>query len=369
MASMPITSDTFPHPGGNPSSTSNRLWACESPPALRTTVLPDSSFEQSSSIEGEASQIEKNLLERISVTDTQFGLNDGTDGHEMKSVTPSTVHVNETIPQHLEQTSSDQKVKHRLGSEGVESNDTIKMDDPVAMRTRRKTKLQHPSNTKRAKNISGKSTDMEQKSLLLQLAQQNKQLQARLTEMSVMLTKVLELQLSMAREIREDIEAVSQSSYELPLSGPKIMVKTQRNTKREADVSKRLMVAFKDCERGPKINHSIKMQSPTSSVVVPCGSEDRECGPIISIKMQSTTASSVIAPTHSGDCECGPSRICDNNSSSKSGINDSARNGSRIPDARSSKQCCQLQQHWMIATLVHIMQQEYSRPRPSQERR
>ena len=109
----------------------------------------------------------------------------------------------------------------------------------------------------------------------------------------------------------------------------KVLMKTQRNTKREADESKRLMVTFEDCEFGPKINHSIKMQSPTSSVVVPCGSEDLECCPIISIKMQSTTASSVIASTHSGDCECGPSRICDNNSSSKSRINDSARNGSR----------------------------------------
>ena len=84
---MPITSDTFPHPCGNPSSISNRLWACESPPALRTTVLPDASFEHSSGIAGEALQIEKNLLERISVTDTPFGLNDGTDGHEMESPT------------------------------------------------------------------------------------------------------------------------------------------------------------------------------------------------------------------------------------------------------------------------------------------
>ena len=102
MASMPITSDTFPHPCGNPSSPSNRLWACESPPALRTTVLPDSSYEQCSGIEGEALQIEENLPERISVTDTQFSLNDSTDGHEMESVTTSAVCVNETMPQHLD---------------------------------------------------------------------------------------------------------------------------------------------------------------------------------------------------------------------------------------------------------------------------
>ena len=64
-------------------------------------------------------------------------------------------------------------------------------------------------------------------------------------------------------------------------------------------------------------------------MIAPTDSEDLECGPIISIKMQSTSTSSVIAPTNSGDCERGPSRICKNNASIKSGINESARNGTR----------------------------------------
>ena len=97
-----------------------------------------------------------------------------------------------------------------MGSEGVESNDTIKVDVPVAMRTRGRTKLQHLSKAKRAKNISGKSTGTEKKSLLVQLIKQNKQQEDRLTKMNVMLRKVLELQLTMAHEIQEDIEAVLQ---------------------------------------------------------------------------------------------------------------------------------------------------------------
>ena len=104
------------------------------------------------------------------------------------------------------------------------SNETIKVDVPVAMRTRGRTKLQHPYKAKKAKKISGKSMGTEKKSLLLQLMQQNKQHQDRLTEMNVMLRKVLELQLSMAREIQEDIEAVLQRKPFHYRAGP-IMVK------------------------------------------------------------------------------------------------------------------------------------------------
>ena len=105
--------------------------------------------------------------------DTPLSLNDGTDGHEMESST--TEYMGEMVPQHLEKTSSNQKANQILGSEGVESIDIIKMDDPITMRTRCRTKLQHPSKAKRTRNISGISTDMEDKRLLLQLVQQNKQ--------------------------------------------------------------------------------------------------------------------------------------------------------------------------------------------------
>ena len=60
------------------------------------------------------------------------------------------------------------------------------------------------------------------KSLLLQLRQQNKQQQDRLTEMNVMLKYVLELQLSIVHELRGDIEETLQlKEYleTLPLPG------------------------------------------------------------------------------------------------------------------------------------------------------
>ena len=86
VASMPMmitSSDIQPHPCDNPSPPSNRLWACESPPSLRATILPDSSLEQCSSTEGDVIlQLEENLLARIAVTDTTSSLNDGPDSHE-----------------------------------------------------------------------------------------------------------------------------------------------------------------------------------------------------------------------------------------------------------------------------------------------
>lgn len=222
---------------------------------------------------------EENLPARIAVTDTPLSLNDGTDGHEMES--PTTGYMGETIPQRLEKTSSNQKANQGLGSEGVESNDTIKMDDPIALRTRRRTKLQHPSKAKRAKNIPGKSKGTEEKSLLLQLIQQNKRQQDRITELNLMLKKVLELQLSMLHELHEDIEAVLQCSEKtLQLPGP-IMVKPPRANERKAR-SKRLISApaSEDCECGPRSNHAIKMQSSTTSSVIDSTKyADRECGP------------------------------------------------------------------------------------------
>ena len=271
-------------------------------------------------------ELEGSLPARTAVTDTPSSLNDGMDDHEMES--PTTVYMVETIPQHLEKTSSNQKADQRSDSEGAESYDTIKMDDPGAMRTRRRTKLQHPSiNAKRAKKISGKSTNMEEESLLSKLIQQTKQQQDRLTEMNVMLKKVLELQMSMVCAMHKDIEAVSKDSEKLPLPGPIIMVKQQKATnERKAYASKRLISASENRECGQRSNHTIKMQSSTSSsVIAPTDSVDRECGTRInpSIKMPSSTSSSVIAPNDSDDRCCGPSRIYGNNASVKSGINES----------------------------------------------
>jgi hypothetical protein len=134
----------------------------------------------------------------------------------------------EKIPACLKKTSRNQKANQRLGSEGVRSKDTIEMDEPVATRTRRSTKLQHPSKAEKTKNITGKlqmETKENMKSILLQLRQQNQQQQDRLTEMNVMLKNVLELQLSILHELRNDVEAELQSRQleKLPLSGPELV--------------------------------------------------------------------------------------------------------------------------------------------------
>jgi hypothetical protein len=117
---------------------------------LRSIIRPDSSSEQTSSgKEGESvlQQLEENLPAKIAVTVTTYSLNECADCHETES--SITENMGETIQQRLEKTSSTQKANKRLGLEGVESNDTIKIDEPVAMHTRCSTKLQHPSKVKR----------------------------------------------------------------------------------------------------------------------------------------------------------------------------------------------------------------------------
>ena len=81
--------------------------------------------------------------------------------------------------------------------------------------------------------------------------------------MNVMLRKVLELQLSMAREIQEDIEAVLQCSEKTLPSPGQIMVKTPRECE-----TKSLVIVSEGCECGQRNNPTIKMQSTTSSSVI-----------------------------------------------------------------------------------------------------
>ena len=195
VADTPITSVTFHASLRHPESTFNQVMSLKLSPALRA-IRPDSSTEQSSGIKGDGLlQLERDLPARTAVTDTPSSLNDVADGHE----TESPAHAVEKIPACLKKTSRNQKANQRLGSEGDGSKDTIKMNEPVATRTRRSTKLQHPSMAEKTKNITGKlqmETEENMKSILLQLRQQNQQQQDRLTEMNVMLKNVLELQLA-----------------------------------------------------------------------------------------------------------------------------------------------------------------------------
>ena len=72
--------------------------------------------------------------------------------------------------------------------------------------------------------------------------------------MNVMLRKVLELQLSMAREIQEDIETVLQCSKKtFPLPGP-IMAPIMVKAPRECE-TKRLGIVSGDRECGQRSRH------------------------------------------------------------------------------------------------------------------
>jgi hypothetical protein len=152
MADTPITSVTSHASLRHPESTFNQVMSLELSPVLRAR-RPDSSTEQSSGIEGDGLlQLERDLPARTAVTDTPSSLNDDADGHETESPACGV----EKIPACLKKTSRDQKANQRLGSEGVESKDTMEMNMPVATRTRRSTKLQHPSTAEKTKNITGK---------------------------------------------------------------------------------------------------------------------------------------------------------------------------------------------------------------------
>jgi hypothetical protein len=85
-------------------------------------------------------------------------MKDGSDPLEV-DCTPAT-HIDGAgdITWSFKRISSDQK-EQSLDSEGANSKDTIKMDEPVAQRTRSKIKLQHLSD----------KTDIEMRELLIRL--------------------------------------------------------------------------------------------------------------------------------------------------------------------------------------------------------
>ncbi len=81
------------------------------------------------------------------------------------------------------------------------------MDEPIALRTRRKLKLQSPSEVMKVKDILGRlQTEAEDKELLLQLIAQNKR-QGEFIETQLVLKKVLELQISIVQELQGAITA------------------------------------------------------------------------------------------------------------------------------------------------------------------
>ena len=139
---MMNTSDTYARSCGKPSIRSNRLRACETSPVLCTDLRPYSTSEQGlCSGEEREIGIQSNLLAREA--DTTLRPSDVSETH--KVVTPSVVHIDAKFLRGFKRTSEALKSNQDLDSRGVESKNTIKEDAPVALRTRSRDQLQHPT--------------------------------------------------------------------------------------------------------------------------------------------------------------------------------------------------------------------------------
>jgi hypothetical protein len=157
-------------------------------PVLRTNHHPNSSSEQMpcSREEGEmGTQVIQNpLLART--TDTSLSLKDTSD----IQTESSSRYTDERIQSCLRKTLNDQKSDPGLDTEGVHSMDTLKMDEPIALRTRHNFKLQYPSEP-RKDTIRLDKTDTDMRELLICLIAQNKEQQVQIKAMNLMLKEVL----------------------------------------------------------------------------------------------------------------------------------------------------------------------------------
>ena len=86
----------------------------------------------------------------------------------------------------FKETASDQSKDQGLNSEGAKTKDTIKMDEPIAQRTRYRFKIQRPSEP-RKETIFLDKTDTEMSELLIQLVAQNKEQQDQIKAMNLVL--------------------------------------------------------------------------------------------------------------------------------------------------------------------------------------
>jgi hypothetical protein len=78
----------------------------------------------------------------------------------------------------------------------------LKMDEPIALRTRRKLKLQYPSEPRKDTILLDK-TDTKMRDLLLRLIAQNKEQQDQIKAMNLMLKKVLAQQTSIVSKVHD----------------------------------------------------------------------------------------------------------------------------------------------------------------------
>ncbi len=128
--------------------------------------------------------IQNPLLART--TDTSLSLNDTSD----IQTESSSRYTDELIQSCLRKTLNDQKSDPGLDTEGVHSMDTLKMDEPIALRTRHKFKLQYPSEPRKDTILLDK-TDTDMRELLIRLIAQNKEQQVQIKAINLMLKEVL----------------------------------------------------------------------------------------------------------------------------------------------------------------------------------
>ena len=150
---MMITSVTYARSRGKSSIWSDRLRACETSPVLRTDLRPDSTSGHDSCSGDERDMgIQGNLPAREA--DTTLRPSDVSETHKVE--TPSVVHIDARFPQGFKQTSEALKLNQDLDSGGVESKITIQEDVPVALRTRSRDQLQHPTEAMKKRTRSKK---------------------------------------------------------------------------------------------------------------------------------------------------------------------------------------------------------------------
>jgi hypothetical protein len=165
----PDNSDTHDSNGGcSPASTRPQYWVQTS---YAPRYHPSTSHKLSSQFQlrtdamfkrrrGNGTQVIQNPLLAM-ITDTSFSLKDTSDiQRESQSR-----YTNELIQSCLRKTLNGQKSDPGLDTEGVHSMDTLKMDEPITLRTRRNFKSQYPSEPRKDMILLDK-TDTEMRESL-----------------------------------------------------------------------------------------------------------------------------------------------------------------------------------------------------------
>jgi hypothetical protein len=129
-------------------------------------------------------------------TDTSLSLKDTSD---IQRESPSRC-THERIQSCLRKTLNGHRSDPGLDIEGVHSMDTLKMDEPIALQTRRMFKLQYPSEQRKDTILLDK-TDTEMRELLICLIAQNKEQQVQIKAMNLMLKEVLAQQTSIVSKL------------------------------------------------------------------------------------------------------------------------------------------------------------------------